>query len=221
VNMAYVLENNGVYGLTKGQFSASADVGSKSKRGEANVQPPIDPVLLALSLGATFVARGFSGDKGQLVPILKAAVRHNGFALVDIISPCVSFNDHDTSTKSYRYTRDHYNDVAPVDFVPLRREITAEIGDTATVSVTMHDGSTVRFRRVAEDYDPRDRDAAYAFVRAHQAKGEVVTGLLHIDESTADMHAVSGTANRPLVEIPYQELCPGSAALATLMEEYR
>ena len=126
VNMAYVLENNGVYGLTKGQFSASADVGSKSKRGEANVQPPIDPVLLGLSLGATFVARSFSGDKAQLVPILKAAVRHNGFALIDIISPCVSFNDHDTSTKSYRYTRDHYNDVSPVDFVPLRREITAE-----------------------------------------------------------------------------------------------
>ena len=188
VNMAYVLENNGVYGLTKGQFSASADVGSKSKRGEANVQPPIDPVLLGLSLGATFVARSFSGDKAQLVPILKAAVRHNGFALIDIISPCVSFNDHDTSTKSYRYTRDHYNDVSPVDFVPLRREITAETTDTAVVSVTMHDGSVVRFRRVASDYDPRDRDAAYAYVRKHQARGEVVTGLLHIDESAADMH---------------------------------
>src|SRR4029434_8415721 len=104
VNMAYLLENNGVYGLTKGQFSASADVGSKSKRGEANVQPPIDPVLLGLSLGATFVARSFSGDKAQLVPILKAAVRHNGFALIDIISPCVSFNDHDPPTKRYPYT---------------------------------------------------------------------------------------------------------------------
>src|SRR5262252_307144 len=126
VNMLYVLENNGVYGLTKGQFSASSDVGSKSKRGEPNLQPPIDPVLLALSLGATFVARSFSGDKAQLVPILKAAMKHNGFALVDVISPCVSFNDHETSTKSYRYTRDHYHEIAPVDFVPLRREITAE-----------------------------------------------------------------------------------------------
>src|SRR4030095_8669016 len=122
VNMLYVLENNGVYGLTKGQFSASADVGSKSKRGEPNVQPPIDPVLLALSLGATFVARSFSGYKSQLVPILKAGLRHPGFALIDIISPCVSFNDHEASTKSYRYTRDHYHEVAPVDFVPLRRE---------------------------------------------------------------------------------------------------
>jgi len=221
VNMLYVLENNGVYGLTKGQFSASADVGSKSKRGEANVQPPIDPVLLALSLGATFVARSFSGDKTQLVPILKAAMRHTGFAVIDVISPCVSFNDHETSTKSYRYTRNHYHEIAPVDFVPLRREITAAVPDESLVSVTMHDGSTVRFRKVASDYDPRDRDAAYAYVRAHQSRGEVVTGLLYIDQSAADMHAVSGTITRPLVEIPYEELCPGSGALAELMTEYR
>src|SRR5215475_2149585 len=128
LKMLYVIENNGVYGLTKGQFSASSDVGSKSKRGEPNAQRPIDPVLLALSLGATFVARSFSGDKAQLTPILKAAMKHNGFALVDVISPCVSFNDHETSTKSYRYTREHYNELAPVDFVPLRREITANTG---------------------------------------------------------------------------------------------
>jgi 2-oxoglutarate ferredoxin oxidoreductase subunit beta len=221
VNMMYVLENNGVYGLTKGQFSASSDIGSKSKKGEANVQPPIDPVLLALSLGATFVARGFSGDKTQLVPILKAAVRHNGFALVDVISPCVTFNDHDASTKSYRYTRDHYHDAAPVDFVPLRREITAEIPDADVVSVTMHDGSVARFRKVASDYDPRDRDAAYAYVREHQRRGEVVTGLLHIDESAPDMHGGSGTLEQPLIELPYEELCPGSGALAELMDEYR
>jgi 2-oxoglutarate ferredoxin oxidoreductase subunit beta len=220
VNLTYVLENNGVYGLTKGQFSASSDVGSKSKRGEANVQPPIDPVLLALSLGATFVARGFSGDKAQLVPMLKAALRHDGFALIDIISPCVSFNDHESSTKSYRYTRDHFHDAASVDFVPLRREITAPSNE-GVVTVEMHDGSTVRFRKVAADYDPRDRDAAYAYVRAHQAKGEVVTGLLHIDERAADMHGVSGTIARPLVELPFEEVCPGSGVLAELMEEYR
>jgi 2-oxoglutarate ferredoxin oxidoreductase subunit beta len=221
VNMMYVLENNGVYGLTKGQFSASADVGSKSKRGEPNVQPPIDPVLLGLSLGATFVARSFSGDKAQLIPIFKAAIRHNGFAIIDVISPCVSFNDHETSTKSYSYTRSHYNEVAPVDFVPLRREITAETKDDAVVSVTMHDGSVVRFRQVASDYDPTNRDAAYAYVREHQAKGEVVTGLLHIDEAAPDMHGVSGTTEQPLVDIPYEELCPGGTALAELMEEYR
>src|SRR4051812_26001524 len=151
VDMLYVLENNGVYGLTKGQFSASADVGSKSKRGEANVQTPIDPVLLALTLGATFVARSFSGDKAQLVPIIKAGIRHQGFALIDIISPCVSFNDHETSTKSYRYTRQHYHEVAPIDYVPLRHEIAVgDAPDAASpglTSVTMHDGSVVRFRR--------------------------------------------------------------------------
>jgi 2-oxoglutarate ferredoxin oxidoreductase subunit beta len=221
VNMLYVLENNGVYGLTKGQFSASADVGSKSKRGEANVQPPIDPVLLGLSLGASFVARSFSGDKAQLVPILKAGLRHNGFALIDVISPCVSFNDHETSTKSYRYTRDHYYEMAPVDFVPLRREITVEPTDASVATVTMHDGSVVRFRKVASDYDPTDRDAAYAHVRDAQARGEIATGLLHIDENAADMHDVSGTVSRPLVDLPYEELCPGNAAMAALMEEYR
>jgi 2-oxoglutarate ferredoxin oxidoreductase subunit beta len=225
VNMMYVLENNGVYGLTKGQFSASSDVGSKSKKGEPNLQPPIDPVLLALTLGATFVARSFSGDKAQLTPILKAAMKHTGFAMVDVISPCVSFNDHDSSTKSYRYTREHYAELAPVDFVPLRREITADTGASTNgggaVSVTMHDGSVVRFRQVASDYDPRNRDAAYAHVREHMARGEVVTGLLYIDEGGSDMHAIAKTAKTPLVELPFEELCPGSAKLSELMDEYR
>jgi 2-oxoglutarate ferredoxin oxidoreductase subunit beta len=222
VDLLYVLENNGVYGLTKGQFSASADVGSKSKRGEPNVQPPIDPVLLALSVGATFVARSFSGDKSQLVPILKAGLRHKGFALIDVISPCVSFNDHEGSTKSYRHTREHYHDVAPVDFVPLRKEITASSDESpGTMAVTMHDGSVLRFRRVSEDYDPTNRDAAYAYVRKLQERGEIVTGLLYVDASSADMHAVNNTVEGPLTALPYSELCPGSAALEALMDEYR
>src|SRR2546423_280495 len=162
LRMLYVIENNGVYGLTKGQFSASADVGSESKRGEANIQKPIDPVLLALSLGATFVARGFSGDKVRLVPMLKAGLRHKGFALIDVISPCVSFNDHEGSTKSYRFTRENYHELAPVDFVPLQREITAATEAGASVSVTMHDGSIVRFRQSGSEDDPTDPDAAYA-----------------------------------------------------------
>jgi 2-oxoglutarate/2-oxoacid ferredoxin oxidoreductase subunit beta len=141
VNMAYILENNGVYGLTKGQFSASSDVGSRAKRGEANQNTPIDPVLLALTLGATFVARSFSGDKQQLVPILKAALTHKGFALVDVISPCVTFNDHVGSTKSYRHTREHIHEVDAVDFVPLRKEVVAEFGEATGMSVRMHDGS--------------------------------------------------------------------------------
>jgi 2-oxoglutarate/2-oxoacid ferredoxin oxidoreductase subunit beta len=223
VNMLYVLENNGVYGLTKGQFSASADVGSTSKKGEANEFQPIDPVLLALSLGATFVARGFSGDKAQLVPMLKAGLRHNGFAFIDVISPCVSFNDHVGSTKSYRYTREHYQELAPVDFVPLRKEITAPeaTGSGDAMSITMHDGSVVRFRRTGEQYDPRDRDAAYDHLREHQRRGEIPTGLIYINEKSQDMHALNKTVSRPLVDLPYAELCPGSAALQELMEEYR
>jgi 2-oxoglutarate ferredoxin oxidoreductase subunit beta len=222
VDMLYVLENNGVYGLTKGQFSASADVGSKSKRGEANAQPPIDPVLLALSVGATFVARSFSGDKAQLVPILKAGLKHKGFALIDVISPCVSFNDHEGSTKSYRHTREHYHEVAPVDFVPLRKEITASSEETSgAIAVTMHDGSILRFRKVSEDYDPTNRDATYTHVRKLQERGEIATGLLYVDPSGADMHAVNNTVEGPLTDVSYAELCPGSAALDALMEEYR
>jgi 2-oxoglutarate ferredoxin oxidoreductase subunit beta len=222
VNLLYVLENNGVYGLTKGQFSASADVGSKSKGGEANVQPPIDPVLLALTLGATFVARSFSGDKQHLVPILKAGLKHKGFGLIDIISPCVTFNDHDASTKSYRFTRQHVTEMNSVDFVPLKREIAAETSNgNGAVAVTMHDGSVVKFRSVHEGYDPTSRDAAYAHVRAAQAKGEVATGLLYLNDQGQDMHDVAKTSSRPLVDIPYEELCPGNAALGELMEEYR
>jgi 2-oxoglutarate ferredoxin oxidoreductase subunit beta len=221
VRMLYVLENNGVYGLTKGQFSASADVGSKSKKGEPNVQPPIDPVLLALTLGASFVARSFSGDKAQLVPILQAALTHGGFALVDVISPCVTFNDHEASTKSYLYTRQHYHEVAPVDFVPLRREIATEIPQGSSRAVTMHDGSTVHFRTMADDYDPTDREAAYTFVRQAQGRGEVVTGLLYLDERAADMHGVNRTVSRALTDVPYEQLCPGNAALQKLMAEYR
>ena len=221
LDMLYVIENNGVYGLTKGQFSASADVGTKSKKGEANAFQPIDPVLLALTLGATFVARGFSGDKAQLVPILKAGLTHKGFALVDVISPCVTFNDHEASTKSYRSTRERYHELASIDFVPLQREITATSEAGAAVSVTMHDGSVVRFRKVDESYDPTDRDAAYAHVRRLQAQREVPTGLLYIDQSVPEMHAVNDTVETPLVELPFEALCPGGKALDELQKEFR
>ena len=237
VRMLYVLENNGVYGLTKGQFSASADLGSTSKRGEANAQPPIDPALLALTLGATFVARGFSGDKRQLVPILKAGLLHDGFALVDVISPCVSFNDHEGSTKSYRYTRAHAREVAALgadglapdagstseDFVAIRREITAESpGPGAVTAVPMHDGTVLRFRAVGDGYDATDRDAATAHVRSLQARGEIATGVLHADPHAAPaMHALLGTVQAPLTEVPFESLCPGAGALAELMAEMR
>jgi 2-oxoglutarate ferredoxin oxidoreductase subunit beta len=212
-----------VYGLTKGQFSASADVGSKSKKGEANQNQPIDPVLLALTLGATFVARSFSGDKAQLVRILKAGLRHNGFALIDVISPCVSFNDHEGSTKSYKFTREHEVEIAPVDFVPLRKEISQEQGASGGLtSVTMHDGSIVRFRKVGDGYDATDRAAAYAHTKACIDKGEIATGLLYLEEgSTSEMHTLNRTVARPLVDVPFSELCPGNGALQALMGEYR
>ena len=221
VRMLYVIDNNGVYGLTKGQFSASADIGSTSKKGETNVQPPIDPVLLALTLGATFVAHSFSGDKAQLVPILKAGLSHNGLALIDVISPCVTFNDHEGSTKSYKFTREHEVEISAADFVPLRREIVLPTTEAAVSVVTMHDGSSVRFRKTHDGYDPTNREEAYAHVRACQLRHEVATGLLFIDENGSDMHAVAKTVHTPLVDLPFEQLCPGNDALQKLMERYR
>ncbi len=221
VNMLYVIENNGVYGLTKGQFSASADIGSTSKKGEANEQAPIDPVLLALTLGATFVARSFSGDKKQLVPILKAGIAHKGLALVDVISPCVSFNDHEGSTKSYAFTREHEVEAVHADFVPLQREITVPETNEDVRVVQMHDGATVRLRATAADYDPTNRESAYAHVRECQMRHEIATGLLFVDEGGRDMHDMMRTVPTPLIDVPYEKLCPGKAALDALMERYR
>ncbi len=221
VNMLYMLENNGVYGLTKGQFSASADVGSMSKKGEANEQSPIDPVLLALTLGATFVARSFSGDKQQLVPIIKAGLSHKGFAIIDVISPCVSFNDHEGSTKSYAFTREHEVEAVHADFVPLQREITVADTLEEVRTVVMHDGASVRLRSTAGDYDPTNRESAYAHVRACQARGEIATGLLFVDENGKEMHDYLRTPSTPLVDVPFDALCPGSAALDSLMKRFR
>ncbi len=221
LDMLYVLENNGVYGLTKGQFSASADPGSKSKRGEANTMAAIDSVLLALTLGATFVARSFSGDKEQLVPIIKAGIAHRGFAFIDVISPCVTFNDHEGSTKSYAYTREKLVEAVESDFVPLHREIAVHIDDGDVRSVRLFDGSTVKLRKVAADFDPTDREAAYAYVRARQKEGEIVTGLLHVSADADDMHTHAGTVARPLVDVPFDQLCPGAKALDELMAQFR
>ena len=221
LNMLYVIENNGVYGLTKGQFSASADVGTKSKKGEANTYSPIDPALLAMSLGATFVARSFSGDKKQLVPLIKAGLRHKGFALVDVISPCVTFNDHEGSTKSYKYTRDRNVEIAHADFVPHAAEITAEVAPGGEAQVTMHDGSVVRFTRVAEGYDPRSRAGAMAYLMEHQKSGKVPTGLLFVDETAPEKHEISGTVEQPLNQVPFEKLCPGNKALDELQEAFR
>jgi len=221
VNMLYVLENNGVYGLTKGQFSASADVGTQSKRGVVNEQQPIDPVNVALTLGATFVARSFSGDRQQLVPILKAALSHKGFAFVDIISPCVTFNDHQGSTKSYAHTRFHMQQVIETDYVPLRAEIKTSYDKGTVRAVTMHDGSVVHLRKVAEEYDPTDRPAVIEYLGKVARSGEVSTGLLYLAEAGQDMHESENTIDKPLVDLPFETLCPGSATLDDIQREWR
>ena len=221
LRMLYVIENNGVYGLTKGQFSASADIGSKPKKGEPNQIAPIDPVMLGLSLGATFIARSFSGDKDQLVPILQAAITHRGFALVDVISPCVTFNDHEGSTKSYLYTREHEVKAVAADFVMPASEILATIPEHGITAVPMHDGSVVRFRSLPEEYDPTDRSSVTEYLHDRTSVGEVVTGLLYVNESVDDMHELNNTTDEPLTQLPFEKLCPGSTALEKLQESFR
>jgi len=222
INMLYIIENNGVYGLTKGQFSASADIGTKAKKGDVNLTPPIDPVLLALSLGATFVARSFSGDKKQLVPLIQAGLKHNGFALIDVLSPCVTFNDHEGSTKSYTFTREHYHPVIEADFVPRAREITVDYEEGQALPVELHDGSHVILRKLDASYDPTDRSAAYHFVETKIANHEYVTGLIHIDESsTTEFHTLNKTSKVPLNRLPFEKLSPGNAALEKLQARWR
>jgi len=213
VNMVYVVENNGVYGLTKGQFSATADRGSKSKRGVPNTDAHIDMVMLALQLGATFVARGFSGDKDQLVPVIKAAIEHQGAAFIDVISPCVAFNNHPGSTKSYDYVREHNDAVNFLDFISPRDPITAQYDPGTVQPVLLPDGSTVLLRKLHDGYDAHDRVAAMNYLAQHQAKGEIPTGLLYVEREPEDLHAHLNTVDVPLNKLGERELCPGSAAL--------
>ncbi|MBS0297568.1 MAG: 2-oxoacid:ferredoxin oxidoreductase subunit beta [Proteobacteria bacterium] len=213
VNMAYIVENNGVYGLTKGQFSATSDKGSKSKKGVVNTDSAIDMVMLALQLGATYVARSFSGDKAQLVPLIKGAIAHRGPAFIDCISPCIAFNNHAGSTKSFDYVREHNEAVNRLDYITGRAPIHAAYEPGETIEVTQHDGSVLKLRKVAADYDPRDRIAAMAFLQERDAAGEIVTGLLHVDPDSHDLHDHLGTVSAPLNRLPDDALVPGSAAL--------
>jgi len=221
VNMVYVVENNGVYGLTKGQFSATADKGSIAKRGAANLDEPIDLVLLALALGATFVARGFSGDKDQLVPLLKAAVAHRGAAFLDVISPCVAFNTHPGSTKSYDYVREHNEAVNRLDYMPEHTPITAEYAPGSLRDVVLHDGGLVRLRKLHEDYDPTDKVGAMGYLESRRAAGEVVTGLLYVKPDSPDLHAAMQTVDAPLNALGDADLVPGSRALSAINDSLR
>lgn len=213
VNMTYIVENNGVYGLTKGQFSATADQGSKSKKGVVNTDSPIDMVSLALQLGATFVARSFSGDKQQLVPLIRAALAHPGAAFIDVISPCVAFNNHAGSTRSYDHVREHNEAVNRLDFMPRRKEITTDYAPGSVVEVPQHDGTVLLLRKLHEDYDPTDRIGAMNHIQAHQARGEIATGLLFVEPEASDLHAHLHTVHTPLNALGAAELCPGQAAL--------
>ena len=213
VNMVYIVENNGVYGLTKGQFSATADRGSKSKKGAVNSDSPIDLVGMALQLGATYVARSFSGDKQQLVPLIKGAIQHGGAAFIDVISPCVAFNNHAGSTKSYDYVREHNEAVSRIDFITPRSELTAEYEPGDVVEVQQHSGTVLRLRKLKPDFDATDRYAALSFLNAHEQRGEVVTGLLFVDPLAVDLHTAHNTSSKPLYSLDARELCPGAGVL--------
>ena len=213
VNMLYIVENNGVYGLTKGQFSATADRGSKSKRGALNTDASIDMIGLAMQMGATFVARSFSGDKAQLVPLIKAAITHNGAAFIDCISPCVAFNNHPGSTKSFDYVREHNDAVNRLDFISGREEITADYAPGTVETVTQHDGSVLRLRKLHAEYDPHDRMSVVTYLQEREAAGEVVTGLLYVEPAPKDLHDHLNTVETPLNALDDRALVPGAAAL--------
>jgi 2-oxoglutarate/2-oxoacid ferredoxin oxidoreductase subunit beta len=213
VNMVYIVMNNGCYGLTKGQNSATTDLGGLSKAGGLNNYPAIDLVGLALELEATFVGRGFSGDKNQLVPLIKAAISHKCFALLDVVSPCVTFNNKAESSKSYEYARAHLEATSTIDFVPHREEIQVSYDAGKDAVVELHDGSVVTLHKLAPNWDPRDRFSAVRRLQTAKANGEVLTGLLYIDPASQDMHELEKTVNRPLNQLGVEDLCPGSESL--------
>ena len=221
VNMTYLVENNGVYGLTKGQFSATTDKGSKNKRGVVNSDSPIDLVTVALQLGASFVGRSCSGDKEQLVPLIKAAIRHRGPAFIDILSPCVTFNNHAGSTKSYDYVREHNESVNRLDFILPRDPITARYEPGSVRRVVQHDGSVLLLRKVASDYDPTDRIGAMNHLQERKALGEIVTGLIFVDSTADDIHGHLNTVEKPLNQLGDAYLCPGSKVLDAFNAAHR
>lgn len=221
LNMVYLVMNNGCYGLTKGQDSATADVGSVNKSGHENLFAAIDLSSLAIELGATFVAQSFSGDKEQLVPLLMAAMRHNGFAFLNVISPCVTFNNNTGSTKSYDYVREHVAATATVDFVPIMREITATYEAGSVKDLTMHDGSVIHLNKLQKDWDPTDRLSATNAVRYAKRRDEILTGLLYINENSTDLHGLIDTTERPLNSLTEGDVCPGNSVLESINNSLR
>jgi len=221
LNMIYIVMNNGCYGLTKGQDSATADNGSKNKSGAVNLFEAIDLASLAIELGATFVAQSFSGDKTQLVPLIKAAIQHPGFAFINVISPCVTFNNNVGSTKSYDYVREHVEATSTIDFVPEMSEITTSYEEGSRKKVKMHDGSFIELHKLEKDWDPLDRQSAMNAVLNAKAKGEILTGLLYMNPECKDLHHLLQTSDAALNSLGKTELCPGSEALSVINADLR
>ena len=217
----YIIEDNGCYGLTKGQFSPTADLGSKAKSGMANDLPPIDTCMLAIQLGASFVARSFSGDKKQLLTILKASLSHRGTCMIDVISPCTTFNDHEGSTKSYAYAKDHDEPLGDISFVPFFEDISIEYDPGTTKQVELHDGSKLYLKKVAEDYDPADKLAAVKLLHETARRGEFATGILYIEPDKDDFVSLLNLVDEPLATLPLERVRPPRAALDEVMESLR
>jgi 2-oxoglutarate ferredoxin oxidoreductase subunit beta len=214
----YIIEDNGCYGLTKGQFSATADLGSKLKTGVVNDLPPIDTCALAIELGATYVARSFSGDKKQLLALIKGAIAHHGTSMLDVISPCVTFNDHEGSTKSYSYVKDHDEPIADVSFVPFFEDIDIEYDPGTTTDITMHDGSHVLLRKLANDYDPTNKPESLRMLSESHDKGEIVTGLFYIDTQRPNFIELLNVVDRPLGTLPESMVRPPKEVLDQVMQ---
>ena len=219
--LIYIIEDNGVYGLTKGQFSATADLGSKLKTGVINDLPPVDTCAMAITLGATFVGRSFSGDKKQLHAVLKAAIAHRGTSMLDVVSPCVTFNDHEGSTKSYKYMKDHDEPLQEINFVPAFEDIAVDYDPGTTVEVTMHDGSRLRLRKLEEDYDPTDRIRAITRLNEAHEKGEVLTGVFYVNPKAPSFVDLLNITDEPLSALPEAVVRPGRQVLEQVMEELR
>ena len=219
VDCTYIIEDNGTYGLTKGQFSATADVGSVQKRGAVNSYQPIDPCAVALSIGCSFVARSFSGDGKQLVPLIKAAIAHQGTAVLDVVSPCVTFNDHDGSTKSYSWVKEHDNEIQDVSFIPFFEEIHVDYEPGTAHDVELHDGSHLLLKKVGDDHDPHDRMGAMRLVEESREQGQLLTGLLYVDERMQDFASRERLPGRPLRDLTEAELRPSREVFARLIAE--
>ena len=221
LNILYIVENNGVYGLTKGQFSAIADKGAVSKKGETNPYASIDPVLMAIQLGAGFVARAFSGDKQQLIPLIKSGLMYPGFAVIDVVSPCVSFNNHSESTRSYDYAREHFEEILSVDIVPKRDEIRINMEPGDTANVKLHDGSYLSLKKIDKGFDCFTKAEVIRYIESHKAKEQIVTGLLYLDPNSGDMHDALETTDKPLRDIPYKDLTPSAEDLDMINKSHR